>query len=120
MIAKMVKLYTNKMKRNRVDFEEIQEKLFNAIEEGDYKKVKKLIKEGVDINESNFYGKSPLLLAAERGHKKIIKYIIKAKAEVNLCDFEGNCPLSAAIIQEHYDCIKLLLKAGATLFFVNK
>lgn len=80
------------MKRSR----DIQEELLQAIQFGEHRKVKTLIQEGVDVNEPNFYGKTPLLLSAERGHKECVSLLLSANADPKIADFEGLTPLCVA------------------------
>ena len=68
------------------------QKLMTAVEANDVDMVKKLIKEGVDIDEKaplvgkRFDGYTPLLTAAYLGHEDIVQELLKAGAKPTLVD----------------------------------
>lgn len=48
--------------------------LVNAARSGDFDTVKRLHKEGADLNEVNSSGASAVIVAAEKNHFDIVKY----------------------------------------------
>lgn len=70
---------------------ELQKIFFTAIEENNIDKVKKLIQEGIDVNEKNISDFTPLF-AAE--NIEIAKILIENGADVNLKGRSGMIPLT--------------------------
>lgn len=58
--------------------------LFAAVEHGDFDEVKKMIDAGVDVNQMNPKGRTPLMWAAYYGHDKIVELLLEAKADPNI------------------------------------
>lgn len=50
------------------------------LEKGDLATIKKLVEEGVDINETDKDGNTPLHVAAAKGHMEIVRYLTEHKA----------------------------------------
>lgn len=80
--------------------------VFNAVREGDLKKVKTLIESGCDVNIQDEDGMTLLILAASLGHSKIVKFLINSGADVNQINknaqtVDEHDPLSAAIFNDH-------------------
>ena len=67
----------NLIKNEKVDINFKNEEgltfLHHAIENMQFEMVQLLIEEGIDVNKSDNYGKSPLHYAAWRGNEKILK-----------------------------------------------
>ena len=61
----------------------IQFQFLSACENGDFKKVKELIKNGVDINEKHHSGMTSLMYACQNGHLNIVKYLVRRGVDVN-------------------------------------
>lgn len=87
--------------------------IFNYIEEGDIKKVKQLIKSGVDINIRNNVGSTILMLASYNGHKEIVKILIENGADVNLQNRNGWTALMC--VCDDKEIVELLINAGANI-----
>jgi len=90
--------------------------LFQAIHKHDIQAIKDLIKEGVDVTiHAEFYGDTPLIVAAKEGSYQMIELLIKAGACVN----ERNNSLATALMyavancDDVYKVTTLLLHAGA-------
>lgn len=54
-----------------------------ACETGDFAKVKELIKNGIDINETHHSGMTSLMYACQNGHLNIVKYLVRKGVDVN-------------------------------------
>ena len=57
-----------------------------AAEMGDSTKVKNLLKKGVNINEPDRFGRTPLIYAALNGHDRIIKMLLESHADIHTKD----------------------------------
>jgi len=102
------------------------EALFEAVDEGNLKEVKALIKEGTsvrkaaDINAKDRNGETPLMLASYYGHIDTVKVLIKngmsvcKAADVNAYCFRSDMTVLDYASSEGYtEIVKLLRKAGA-------
>jgi hypothetical protein len=104
-------------------FADLNEKLLDAVEEGDIAKVQELLKKGADPNARDHgprerwwrYGKTPLCLAVEHGHSEIVKLLIEHGADVNAsCYIDSfETPLHRAVVDDNIEIAKLLIQNGA-------
>mgnify|MGYP000276209955 CR=1 FL=1 len=77
-----------------------------------------LLKAGADIEVSDKYGETPLLLAVDgeivMENPEVIDALLKAGADVNAKDVDGRTPLSRAVeFSANPEVIEALLKVGA-------
>lgn len=91
----------------------LKKELFRAIKKGRINDVKELINAGVNINATNRYGDTPLLLAISEFHEDIAQILINHGADVNIPDPYGNTALTEASMYGYTDIVCLLLDAGA-------
>jgi ankyrin repeat protein len=125
------------------------ETVFAAVESGDLKRLKELIKSGADVNEfdeetalakaaglgradmvrellkagadANMGGlQSPLCVAAHAGSKEIVELMLKAGADVNSQSEGGESALMFAAAKGDLNLVKHLLKAGANAKLEDK
>jgi ankyrin repeat protein len=94
-------------------FKSKNEKLLEASKKGDVEKVKKLLKEGADVNAKDKYDMTPLHSAARNGHIEVVKLLIEKGAYVNANDKNGWTPLHFAAFSGHIEVVMLLLEHGA-------
>ena len=112
------------------DDDDLENNIIDQVIDGDIDKIKKLINSGVNLNEVNRNGKTPLIIAIEQDKPEIAELLIKSGADVNLAETEfGKTPLFCAISSigwvnegtsmyaEFLSLIKTLIKSGAD---VNK
>ena len=71
------------------------------------------LKQGVDIEVSDNYGRTPLHWAVRNGHTEVVKLLFAAGAQIEVRDNDGRTPLILAALHKHTKIMKLLLKAGA-------
>eukprot|EP01098_Paradermamoeba_levis_P003796 TRINITY_DN1684_c0_g1_i2.p1 TRINITY_DN1684_c0_g1~~TRINITY_DN1684_c0_g1_i2.p1 ORF type:complete len:270 (+),score=47.74 TRINITY_DN1684_c0_g1_i2:1338-2147(+) len=76
-------------------------------------KVKSLITNGADVNETDEYGNSALILAAERGHLNIVKILLDCSANTKQVNKNGCNALLQAVAHGHVDVALLLLTKGS-------
>ena len=87
--------------------------LFSAIEKNDIKKIRKLLKSGINLNDHfNFYGNTPLSAALAITNYKIAKLLIDKGANVNKKTRTGGIPL-LSVRDNNYNLIQLLIENGA-------
>ncbi|MES0490117.1 MAG: ankyrin repeat domain-containing protein [Leptospirales bacterium] len=66
---------------------------FDAASTGDLVTMKKMIKDGVNVNMSDAKGISPLMIAAAYGKPKAVSLLIQSGADINAEDEDGNTAL---------------------------
>lgn len=93
--------------------------LLDAIRLGKYDVVKKLVRDGVDINRHGECGSTPLHLAAKYGRLKIMKYLLRNSAspesKYSSSRYAEWTPLHFASELGRLKCAKLLLLNGANV-----
>ena len=96
--------------------------LTKACRKGDFDKVKKLISEGHDINQSadEWSGLTPLIEASRCGHNVIVKHLVDHGADVNKSDKMPNTALLWACKKGHPDVVCTLLAAGANTEAIDR
>lgn len=97
------------------------EKLLQAVKEGDTDRLKALIAKGADPNAKDILGSPALIGAACAGHTGIVEALLSAGADVNA---KGALVDSTALIcassEGHTDTVKALLAAGADVNAKNE
>ena len=78
-----------------------------------------LLEAGMDPNQVDKYGNTPLYWAAFKGYTKIVELLLKAGADPKHVNNNGNTPLYWAALEGYLKIVELLLKAGADPKHVN-
>jgi len=87
--------------------------IFDAIRETDEELIREIILSGIDINQENKYGFTPLACAIATEDEDIIKYLISKGANVNsISSSSGRTPLHSAVRCD-VKIIEILLEKGA-------
>ncbi|XP_043597879.1 ankyrin repeat and death domain-containing protein 1A-like isoform X1 [Bombus pyrosoma] len=94
--------------------------LYEAVIKNEADTVRKVLKEPVDVDSRNNYGRAPIHWAASRGNTEIIEMLIQAKCDIEARDKFGMRPLHMAARYGHRDAVKMLINAGANVSAVNK
>jgi len=72
--------------------------------------VASLIEMGYDINEGDFFGRTPLAWAAHNGHVDVVKILLgREEVDPDKLDIDGHTPLSLAAWGGHEGVVKILL-----------
>ena len=79
----------------------------------DIDKIRKLIKNGADVNAFTAGGMTPLLFTSVKGDIEVVKLLLAANADVNAAGKYGITPLLIASEKGHTEVVKLLLAANA-------
>ncbi|KAL8294204.1 hypothetical protein RB597_008036 [Gaeumannomyces tritici] len=66
-----------------------------------------------DVNLKNFYGETPLSLAASNEHEGIVQLLLEGGANANLANTDGKTPLWLAAAKGYEGIVQLLLEGGA-------
>jgi hypothetical protein len=70
-------------------------------------------REDFDLNATDPYGQTPLIIAAEKGRLDLVKLLLDHKADIDFRDNAGKTALNIAAKRGHTNVIRLLLKRGA-------
>lgn len=99
--------------------------LLESIKNQNIEKIKELLEQKIDVNEYDYNGVSPLILACYISNKDVIELLLKNNANPNkgiyILDLDSNqyfdysFPLFTAINSNNLDSIKLLIEFGATV-----
>lgn len=87
--------------------------LYKACEKGDLQAVQDALNaDGVDVNETNTRGVTPLIIASEEGHTEVVKLLLQTGGiDVNQAETKYGCtPLIIASREGHIEVVKLLLQ----------
>lgn len=87
--------------------------LINEILEENYTNVREFLQYGVDLNQMDEYGFTPLIEAAIVDNTDIVKLLLEHGADVNLPDMTGGTALHWAAENNNMVLCELLLKHGA-------
>ncbi|MFJ8264095.1 ankyrin repeat domain-containing protein [Rummeliibacillus sp. NPDC094406] len=87
--------------------------LLNAVHQQDLHAVKKLVRDGADLDQQNDRGRTPLMIATYNHDVEIAKMLIDLGADVNIQDDMQNTPFLYAAAEGYLDILKLMIQAGA-------
>ena len=103
---------------------EIDYALMEAVAEGELDEIKRLIKEGADVNSKNSEGETPLHVSGIWGKVEPLQLLLAAGAKVNVqatgAKSLGLAPLHWYTHPGYKDGVAALLKAGAAVNMVVK
>lgn len=86
---------------------------FYAVREGHTSCLEYLIEHGARVDDCDeYFGCTPLILAAERGREECLALLIKHGGDILHVDGAGMTALHRAAEGGHIDCVKMLIKAG--------
>lgn len=87
--------------------------LLHAVNNQDLARVRGLIGEGADPNETDENGDCPLIIAAYRGYTEIVRVLLEAGADVTAVDPSMKATaLHAAAYAGHAEAARLLIELG--------
>ncbi len=90
------------------------QKMLNETSQGNVKAVRRLISLGVDINTTNRYGVTPLMVASLCNWPEVVKLLLDHGADIERREaFFGCTALMFACMSGGWDSVKLLLDRGA-------
>ena len=82
--------------------------------------VRLLLTHGAKVNQADYFGKSPLYIAANQGKEDIVALLLANGADVNQADKDGHSPLWVACNNGKEAAVVLLLDNGADTNQANK
>ncbi|UII33578.1 ankyrin repeat domain-containing protein [Fulvivirga ulvae] len=78
------------------------------------------IGKGVDINQADNDGNTPLMNAARGNELEVVKYIAEKTKNINAANESGNTALSHAIARNNYEVVDYLISKGADVQVKDK
>lgn len=90
------------------------QELIQAIENDDSIKAMSLINKDT-IMSKNYFGETPLHIAARRGQSDLARVLIKSGSDLNSIDNQSQTPLHRAAEYGYCQVVKMLAQAGANL-----
>lgn len=104
---------TNRQSDDRETINDVYSKaLKQAAFEGQAERLVALIAVGMNVNEPDGGGDTPLMLAAARGHAKIVAFLLRNGADVHARNDDGKTALHQAAYGGHIATVDMLLAAG--------
>ncbi|WP_409347125.1 ankyrin repeat domain-containing protein [Paenibacillus sp. MBLB4367] len=94
--------------------------LIQAAERGDTTAVKRLLKEGADIDAQDDLGRTPVLAATHGKHAETVKALLEAGADIDKQDNRRDNPFLYAGAERLLDIVKLAIEAGANTKLTNR
>jgi ankyrin repeat protein len=91
----------------------LEDKLINAVKNGDLKNVEAFIVAGADLEARDNEDMTALMRAAEKGHTDIFRILIDAGADMSAKDKFGCTAFFKAADKNHVDIVKMLVAKGA-------
>lgn len=91
------------------------QRLHDAVKQNDLGLVKRLLYIGINKEEQDNYGDTPLILASTLGFERIARVLIFSGANIQSVNKYGNTALHQAVFHEHLAVINVLLNARASL-----
>ena len=92
-----------------------REGLVMAAFQGNFKRIKGLLRRGANINKRNNQGKSALYMAAAKGHLHIVRYLVKKGADIHARNKDGDTALLFAAFKGHYRVVEYLYRKYARI-----
>lgn len=93
---------------------ELDEALHDAVLYEELDEIKKLLKEGANINSTDAFANTPLMIAA-RGKLVIVIYLIENGAFIDAINDAGETPLIRAAYTGKLGVVKYLVSKGADI-----
>ncbi len=89
--------------------------LYRAVQVGNLDQIKRHIRAGTDLNQSDAKGDSPLHVAARAGQVSTVRELTDHGARLDALDRDGRTPLDLALIHGKTQAAAALIRAGAPL-----
>jgi ankyrin repeat protein len=90
-----------------------EDALVTAVLRSEYELMCSLVKDGANINVTDEYGTTAIMVASESGYDEIIKYLLDHGANINLKDNDGDTALDIAKYHDYKSTVELLKSRGA-------
>lgn len=88
--------------------------LIEAVREGNTRRIRLVVQNGVDVNSKDSAGESALIVAAREGKTEVVRTLLDNHADPEIRDKTGRKPVIHAIQQGHLETLEALLEKGAS------
>ncbi len=95
---------------------EVDQELFDAVEQGNLSRVKRCIDRGANIYAKDTDGNTTLINAAFCGHKNVVEFLLNQGLSINGPGLNNFTPLHAAAEKGHLEVVKFLVGKGANIY----
>ena len=96
------------------------EDLIDAARDGDLHSVRRLIYQRVDVNATDSYGRTALMMAAAAGEAGVAAVLLDAGAKLNVQSADGETPLMNAAMKGDAETVALLIEHKANVTAKDK
>lgn len=93
---------------------------FQAVQDGDHSEIKKLLKQGININSQDKQGRTALMSATYANDVETARVLIENGADVNIQDNIKNSPFLYAGAEGFLEILKFTIDAGADPAILNR
>jgi len=93
---------------------------FTAVKKSNYQKASMMIEKGINLNEKDSDGLTPLAYSLKNDDEKMFNLLIERGADINKKILDGTSHLIFYISNRRYNLIKNILESGADLDFQDK
>ena len=87
--------------------------------QGQLARVKKMVRQGLDVSQTDYQGRTPLMFASFNGHTKVAGLLLEEEAKVNHTDNAGRTALMLAASGPFPETAELLINHGAKVNAVD-
>jgi len=98
----------------------MQQGLFQAVSERDSDAVRRIIRDGADLDSQDAKGRTALMIATYHKDVETARALIEAGADVNIQDEIRNSPFLYAGAEGYLDILKLTIDGGANPAITNR
>ncbi len=94
--------------------------LRDSASSGNLAELKRLVREGVSVNDRSPFNNTALLHAAKHGKRDCVRFLMDNGADVNIANDSGYTPLICSATIGDYEGVNMLLEAGAETWHTLK
>uniref|UniRef100_V5HQY3 Putative major histocompatibility complex protein bat4 n=1 Tax=Ixodes ricinus TaxID=34613 RepID=V5HQY3_IXORI len=84
--------------------------LFTAAQNNDVAEIERCLAAGLDVNETDCFGWTPLMSAACDGAQDSVRFLLKRNADRRMLNKQGKTAMDLAVVRGHFKVVQLLCK----------
>jgi hypothetical protein len=92
----------------------LEDVIHEVVLAGDIDLIRRVLESGVNVNATDYYGRTPLMIVIENNRVDVVDLLIEYGANVNMADNNGHTPLMYAIFS-NVDVVGTLIANGANV-----
>jgi uncharacterized protein len=96
------------------------EDIYSVSKAGDLEALRRFTLSSEALNQANFKGHTPLMLAAYYGHQESVEFLLARGADANFVDPNGNSILMGVAFKGYTEVARLLVERGADVAYENE